>query len=159
MGVKVRTAASVTDATDTMLRLDSGAQVSACFTALATGAQPYPWLAQTGLTTHEGFVVVDPTLRSVSHPAIFACGDTAHLGYNPRPKAGVFAVRQGPVLADQIGRLARGEALTTYRPQSSYLKLISLGERRALADKWGLTFNLPGLWCLKRYIDLKFMEN
>ncbi|MEH6696627.1 MAG: FAD-dependent oxidoreductase [Hyphomonas sp.] len=159
VGVKVRTAASVTNATDTMLNLDSGAQVPACFIALATGAQPYPWLAQTGLTTHEGFVVVDPTLRSVSHPAIFACGDTAHLGYNPRPKAGVFAVRQGPVLADQIGRLARGEALTTYRPQSSYLKLISLGERRALADKWGLTFNLPGLWCLKRYIDLKFMEN
>lgn len=158
-GVTIRTAVSVTHATHETLTLDSGAAVPSCFTALATGARPHAWLAKAGLTTHEGFVVVDATLRSVSHSEIFACGDTAHLGFDPRPKAGVYAVRQGPVLAEQIIRLLKGETLTTYRPQSDYLKLISLGRRRAVAEKWGLAFNLPGLWSLKRHIDLKFMEN
>ena len=157
--IGVKTSASVTDATDKALILNSGETVLSGFTALASGARPYPWLAETGLETHEGFIVVDETLRSVSHSAIFACGDTAHLGFEPKPKAGVYAVRQGPVLAEQIRRLVKGEALTTYRPQSDYLKLISLGRRRAVAEKWGLTLNLPGLWSLKRHIDLKFMEN
>lgn len=158
-GVAVSTGASVTHASNETLTLDSRNRVPSCFTALATGARPHAWLAQAGMATHEGFVVVDPTLRSVSHPEIFACGDTAHLGFDPRPKAGVYAVRQGPVLAEQITRLAKGEALTIYRPQSDYLKLISLGRRRAVAEKWGLAFNLPGLWSLKRHIDLKFMKN
>ena len=158
-GIVIKTSASVTDATDDTLLLNSGETVPSRFTVLASGARPYPWLAETGLETQEGFIVVDETLRSVSHPAIFACGDTAHLGFAPKPKAGVYAVRQGPVLAEQIIRLVKGEALTTYRPQSDYLKLVSLGHRRALAEKWGLTLNLPGLWSLKRHIDLKFMEN
>lgn len=158
-GIVIKTGLFVTASAADSLILNSGETVPSCFTALASGARPYPWLAETGLATHEGFVVVDETLRSISHPTIFACGDTAHLGFDPRPKAGVYAVRQGPVLAEQIIRLAKGEALTTYRPQSDYLKLISLGRRRALAGKWGLTLNLPGLWSLKRHIDLKFMKN
>ena len=158
-GIIVSTGVSVPHATSGMLTLDSGAQVPSYFTALATGARPHAWLAQAGMATHKGFVIVDQTLRSVSHPEIFACGDTAHLGFDPRPKAGVYAVRQGPVLAEQITRLAKGEALTIYRPQSDYLKLISLGRRRAVAEKWGLAFNLPGLWSLKRHIDLRFMKN
>ena len=158
-GIVIKTGVFATSATAEALILNSGETVLSCFTALASGARPYPWLTETGLETQKGFVVVDETLRSVSHPAIFACGDTAHLGFAPKPKAGVYAVRQGPVLAEQIIRLVKGEALTVYRPQSDYLKLISLGRRRALAEKWGLTLNLPGLWSLKRYIDLKFMEN
>ena len=158
-GIVIKAGVFATNATAQALTLNSGETVPSYFTALASGARPYPWLAETGLETNDGFVVVDETLRSVSHPAIFACGDTAHLRFEPKPKAGVYAVRQGPVLAEQIMRLVKDEALTTYRPQSDYLKLISLGRRRALAEKWGLTLNLPGLWSLKRHIDLKFMEN
>jgi selenide,water dikinase len=127
--------------------------------ALATGARPQAWLAGTGLTLHDGFVSVGRTLQSISHPNVFACGDTAHLTFDPRPKAGVFAVRQGAVLAEQIARLAINQPLARYRPQNDYLKLVSLGRRRAIAEKWGITLNLPGLWALKRHIDLKFMDN
>ena len=157
--VAVISGASVVDAYENGLRLTSREDVPAGFVALATGARPHAWLAGTGLTLHDGFVSVGPTLQSVSHPQVFACGDTAHLTFDPRPKAGVFAVRQGAVLADQIVRLATHQPLARYRPQKDYLKLVSLGRRRAIAEKWGITLNLPGLWALKRHIDLKFMRN
>ena len=158
-GVTIVTGETVADADENGLRFSSREDVPAGFVALATGARPQAWLAGTGLTLHDGFVSVSQTLQSVSHPNVFACGDTAQLAFDPRPKAGVFAVRQGAVLAEQIVRLAANQPLARYRPQKDYLKLVSLGRRRAIAEKWGITLNLPGIWALKRHIDLKFMGN
>tara|TARA_R110002096_G_scaffold364009_1_gene557083 strand:- start:123 stop:317 length:195 start_codon:yes stop_codon:yes gene_type:complete len=62
------------------------------------------------------------------------------------------------VLADQIIRLAANQPLIQYRPQKDYLKLVSLGRRRAIAEKWGIALNLPGIWALKRHIDFDFMK-
>jgi selenide, water dikinase len=157
--VAIFTGETVADANQSGLCLASREHVPAGFVALATGARPQAWLAGTGLTLHDGFVSVGRTLQSVSHPNVFASGDTAHLALDPRPKAGVFAVRQGAVLAEQIARLAINQPLAQYHPQKDYLKLVSLGRRRAIAEKWGITLNLPGLWALKRHIDLKFMDN
>ena len=78
-----------------------------------------------------------PTLQS-SDPAIFAAGDVAHLAWAPRPKAGVYAVREGPVLFDNLRAAASGGAMRRYKPQRDYLKLISAGGKRAVADKWRL---------------------
>lgn len=158
-GVTTHTGEPVVDANATSVRLASGISVPASFVALATGARAQSWLGATGLALHDGFVSVGPTLQSVSHPHVFACGDTAHLTFSPRPKAGVFAVRQGGVLAEQIARLATNRPLARYRPQTDYLKLVSLGRRRAIAEKWGIALNLPGLWTLKRHIDFSFMTD
>ena len=38
-----------------------------------------------------------PTLESTNVRDVFACGDVCHLVHDPRPKAGVFAVRAGYV--------------------------------------------------------------
>jgi len=157
-GVTVSKGEPVADADGTCVRLASGMSVPASFVALATGARPQSWLAGTGLALHDGFVSVGPTLQSISHPHVFACGDTAHLTFSPRPKAGVFAVRQGAVLAEQIVRLAANRPLSEYSPQTDYLKLVSLGRRRAIAEKWGISLNLPGMWALKRHIDFDFMK-
>src|SRR5947207_2133385 len=47
----------------------------------AAGAAPLAWLAKSGLGLDEGgFVRIDPGLRSVSHPEVFAVGDCAALG-------------------------------------------------------------------------------
>lgn len=127
--------------------------------AIGTGAtRPAPWLTETGLDLHGGFVAVGPTLQS-SDPAIFASGDIAHLSHAPRPKAGVFAVREAPVLAHNLRAAVEGGAMRTYHPQRDYLKLISTGDKRAVADKWGLPLDGRWLWRIKDQIDRSFMAD
>lgn len=116
------------------------------------------WLQDTGLGLDaSGFIRVDDALRSVSHPDVFAAGDIASLP-DPRPKAGVFAVRQGPLLAENLQRCLAGAALATFRPQNFWLVLISLTDGRAIADKWGLA--VVGRWVAhwKHRIDSRFMQ-
>ncbi|MBW8299105.1 MAG: FAD-dependent oxidoreductase [Hydrogenophaga sp.] len=116
------------------------------------------WLGQTGLALDpSGFIRVDDALRSPSYPEIFAAGDIASLP-DPRPKAGVFAVRQGPVLAENIRRSLFGEALLPFRPQQRWLALISLADGRAIADKWD--FAASGRWVAKwkHWNDTRFLR-
>lgn len=116
------------------------------------------WLGKTGLTLDAGgFIRVDHFLRSISHPEIFAAGDIASLP-DPRPKAGVFAVRQGPVLAENIRRCLSGETLQPFRPQRRWLALISLANGRAIADKWALAAS--GQWVArwKNWNDTRFVR-
>jgi selenide,water dikinase len=139
--------------------LGDGRRVSADFTIGAGGARAPGWLRDTGLHLTGGYVTVGRDLASVSDPAIFAAGDVAHLSASPRPKAGVFAVRQAPVLLATLrARLSgRGEAVP-FRPQRDYLKLVSAGAQTAVADKWGLSAEGAWVWRLKDRIDRRFME-
>ncbi|WP_300580627.1 selenide, water dikinase SelD [Marivita sp.] len=139
------------------ITLDDGSSITAQFITGAAGARPYPWLAQTGLTTHDGFLTVNDRLQT-SDPRIFAVGDCAHMSHAPRPKAGVYAVRQAPVLFHNLASSLSGGPLKTYVPQKDYLKLISLGKKSALGDRFGLTFTGPWVWDWKDRIDRKFMD-
>lgn len=138
------------------VELSDGTNLASDFTLSVAGARPQGWLAETGLDLYEGFVSVGPTLQS-SDPLVFAAGDCAHMSFAERPKAGVFAVRQAPVLMHNLRAAASGGAMRRFSPQSDYLKLISLGGRSALADKFGLRGGGLWLWRLKDRIDRKFM--
>lgn len=137
--------------------LTDGRRIAADFTLGAAGARAQEWLAGTDLTLRSGFVLVGPTLQSLNDPRIFAVGDCAELQHAPRPKAGVFAVRQAPVLYDNLRALLRGAALRTYQPQRNYLKLVSLGGKSALADTFGLAASGAWAWRWKDRIDRRFM--
>jgi selenide,water dikinase len=119
---------------------------------------PQPWLAETGLETHQGYVVTDRYLRSVSDPRIYAAGDCAHFGPEPRPKAGVYAVRAAPVLAHNLAADLTGSQRRAFRPQRDFLKLVSLGGKSAVAEKSGFAVAGPFMWRWKDRIDQKFME-
>ncbi|MDE0211007.1 MAG: selenide, water dikinase SelD [Boseongicola sp.] len=138
--------------------LDDGRELPTKLTVAAAGARPFPWLEETGLDLTDGFVTVGATLRSAKDPAIFAVGDCAHLGHAPRPKAGVFAVRAAPVLTANLRAAVSGTELSAFRPQSHYLKLVSLGRKSALADKWGMRVTGDWVWRWKDRIDRVFMD-
>jgi selenide, water dikinase len=155
-GISLRLGTAVTATSANSVTLASGESLPSDFTLTATGARPQPWLAETGLDHRDGFLITDATLRT-SDPLIFASGDCASLP-DPRPKAGVFAVRAAPVLLHNLRASLTGKPLRPFQPQSDYLKLISLGQQSAIAEKWGLTATGPRLWRLKDRIDRRFME-
>lgn len=117
--------------------LQSGARVACDAALIATGAEPAPWLAGSGLALcPRGFVLTGPTLQSVSHPEVFAAGDVATRSDHPHAKSGVYAVRAGPPLALNLRRHVGGGPLLPYRPQARTLNLLSCGGRSALLV-WG----------------------
>lgn len=138
------------------VRLADGTDIASDFTTGAAGARPHGWIADIGLDLHDGFLTVGATLQT-SDADVFAVGDCAHMSHDPRPKAGVFAVRQAPVLFENLRAHLSGGKLAEFHPQKDYLKLISLGGKKALAEKFGTARKGRLLWLWKNQIDRKFM--
>ena len=157
-GVTVRLGAPAASVGPEGVTLESGETVPAAFVTGAAGARAQGWLADTGLPLENGFVRVRPDLRVEGRDDLFAVGDCAHLSHAPRVKAGVYAVRAAPVLHDNLRALARGQSLRPFHPQRDYLKLVSLGGKRALAERAGIALAGGWLWRWKDRIDQGFME-
>ncbi len=158
LGVELLENANISRVEKDQIVLDDGREVPATFVTGAAGARPYDWIAQTGLELHNGYIRVTDHLQS-SVPTIFAAGDCAHLSENPRPKAGVYAVREAPVLFDNLRAALGAGQMRKYQPQKDYLKLVSLGGKSALAERFGTSFSGPLMWKWKNHIDQSFMNN
>jgi selenide,water dikinase len=139
--------------------LGDGARIDAAIVVWATGAEGHDLARSSGLALDDrGFVLVDATLRSVSRREVFATGDCARMQDHPdMPRAGVFAVRQGPILTRNLRAALAGRGLTEYRPQSGFLALLSTGDRRAIASYRGRGAHGRVWWWLKDRIDRRFV--
>lgn len=122
-----------------------------------TGAAAPAWPAASGLDTDaRGFIRVTRTLQSTSHPQVTAAGDIAAYA-DARPKSGVFAVRAGPVLAQNLRALCSGQPPTDWIPQQRALYLVSTGNHRAIAA-WGRwAWSGAWVWRWKERIDRGFV--
>ncbi len=156
--VQVLTGATVASVEADAVVLADGRRIAGQVTIGIAGARPQDWLARDLPADGAGFVRVLPTLQVEGHPTLFAAGDCAAMIHAPRPKAGVFAVRQAPVLARNLVAAYHGRPLLHYDPQRDYLKIISLGGRTALAEWYGLTLHGRWLWRWKDRIDRRFMD-
>jgi selenide, water dikinase len=155
--VRLLTDHRVTEVREGAVVAEGNAEVAADAVLWVTSASAPTWPAQSGLAVNDsGFIRVDANLQSLSHPGIFAAGDVAALP-DPRPKSGVFAVRQGPVLTDNLRRAATGRDLRPYRPQRNFLGLISTGDRYAVASRGEWSMEGAWLWRMKDWIDRRFM--
>jgi selenide,water dikinase len=124
-----------------------------------TEAAGAPWLAATGLPLDErGFLIIDERLRSPADAAIFAAGDIATMPAHRREKAGVFAVRQGPPLAENLRRALAGRRLRRAVPQKRALALIGSGDGHAAASRGPFAAYGRSLWRLKDWIDRRWMR-
>lgn len=141
-----------------VLRIADGSNLAFDAAFLVTGAQTAGWLGDSGLSVDEGgFVEVEATMRSVSHPNVFASGDVAAMRGHALPKAGVYAVRQGPVLAQNLRRAALGQPLRLFQPQRHILALISTGDCYAIASRGRFAVAGHWVWRLKDWIDRRWM--
>ena len=157
-GVEVHCNAEVDRVSAARLQTAGGETVGADEMVWVTRAGGAPWLRETGLALDaDGFIQVTDTLQTVTDPKVFAAGDIASMINHPLEKAGVFAVRQGPPLAQNLRRAAEGKTLEPYRPQSSWLALISTGDKYAVASRGALGFQGAWVWRWKDWIDRRFM--
>lgn len=134
---------------------------AADLTLLVTGSQAPTWISDSGLACDDrGFMRVGASLQSVSHPAVFGAGDCVHYDAFPREKAGVFAVRAGPGLAENLRRVAQDKPPRTTTMQNRGLQLIGDGQGSACAI-WGpFALSVPGraLFAWKDHIDRQWMD-
>ena len=141
------------------VRAEDGRELAHDHVFWVTGVEAFDGFRASGLATDDdGFVEVAATLRSTSHPDVFAAGDAAAMRESPRPKSGVFAVRQGPVLADNLRRRALGRPLRSYRAQRRALALIGTADGRAVASRGGWHASGRWVWRWKDWIDRRFMR-
>ena len=135
-----------------------GKRITADAIFLATGAAAPHWLTASGLALNEKkFININKYLQSTSHAEVFAAGDCATITGRVYPKSGVYAVRQGPPLAENLRRFLLNESLVEYTPQPRTLALISTGEAHAIASWGALSFHGNWVWRWKDSIDRKFM--
>ena len=141
------------------LHLQDGSFIQYDFTVWAIHAGAHPWPAKSSLKCNvHGFIKVDQYLRSISHPDIFAAGDSAAFMPRSIPKAGVFAVREGPILFKNLIASLKHQPLVPFRPQQNYLSLLTTGDRYAVVSYGAIFLRGKWVWHWKNHIDQTFMR-
>ncbi len=159
--VTARLGSGVSKLAGDRVQLDDGSELPAQVVVWATGAAATPLLRESGLPADaRGFVLVNDRLQSIADPAVFAAGDAATLEQYPGvPKAGVYAVREGPVLWENLMAAALGKTpVGRYRPQPRFLAILNTGDGKAVLSYGPLVTWSSWAMTLKDWIDRRFMR-
>ena len=158
-GIELLTGFRAANVADGHVTAADGHAVAADHVLWVTGVEAPAWPGRAGLATDAaGFIAVNRFLQSTSHPKIFAAGDVAAMLGQPRPKSGVYAVRQGPVLAANLRRFATGRGLRLFRAQQKALAIVGLGTAEAVASRGKRSAMGRWVWYGKQWIDRRFIE-
>ena len=159
VGVTVATGQPVTSVRADGVILRDGQHLPADTIFWTTQASAPPWIQASGLAVDTaGFIAVDASLRSLSHPHVFAAGDCAIITGASRPKSGVFAVRAAQPLFENLGRHLAGTPTRPWYPQKHFLSLIGTGRGRAVASRGPWVAEGAWAWHWKERIDRAFMR-
>lgn len=155
LGVQVRSGVEVAKVLPDGVRLVGGEHVSADAMLWTTGVRVSPLAAAAGLTVDDrGRIVTDPSLRSVSHPNVYAIGDAAAV----QQRFGVIhgtcqsGIPTGIHAAASIGRELKGKQPKAFR--FGYIhQPVSLGRHDAVIqfthpDDTPGRFHLTGRWAV-----------
>ena len=166
-GIEVKHQCQVQRVTASNLFLESGESIPKTHCIWAAGAAAHSLtstLKRRSLAVSDhGWIRVNDNLQSISHPCVFAVGDCCTIeglpdGRSSPPKAGVYAVRAGPVLTINLPAFLQSEPLESYCPQDDFLKLIACGDGTAIGFRFGLPFQGKWVFEMKDSIDQMFMN-
>ncbi|MBZ0113529.1 MAG: FAD-dependent oxidoreductase [Thermoanaerobaculia bacterium] len=158
-GLEMKSSTVVQEVKPGRVTLVGGGSIPYGLLVWAAGAASHPLFTESGIETIRGFATTRRTLQLLHHDHVFAAGDCATLAdYPETPKAGVYAVRQGPILSHNLRAALRGEPLRSYRPQDDFLTLLNLGDGTALGWWKGLVAGGRLAMRLKDRIDRRFVE-
>ena len=158
LGIVIKTGLKVVGVTENQVLLDGHQPIAATLCVGAAGGVAQDWITQTNLPQKDGFIKVSSDLGVVGDDALFAVGDCALMANGLLPKAGVFAVRAAPILHHNMRATLTGRKRNHWKPQKKYLKLISVGEKSAIAEKMGVAIAGRLMWLWKNKIDRAFMK-
>ncbi len=148
------------------VQTDTGERIEGDIVLWATGAVGQGWLQQTALPLNDkGFIQVRASLEVIGQPGIFAAGDCAELQLSSScpspssslPKAGVYAVRMGPVLVENLRAACHRQPLIEWQPPKRVLALLGTGDGRAIASRGTIGFSGRWVWQWKKRIDARFL--
>jgi NADH dehydrogenase FAD-containing subunit len=156
-GAQLRTGARVGWVEGGRAVLADGSAVPFDLFVNATGLRPPPLVRELGLPVDdEGGLVVDEDLRSTGDAAVFGAGDCVAFEGRERPRIGVYAIRQAPVLFRNLLVALNGGEPRRFRPQRRYLWIMNLGDGTGLAIPSGLWWHGRAAFRLKDWIDRRF---
>jgi NADH dehydrogenase len=136
LGIEVRTGARVAKVLEDSLVLTDGEELPTDITVWATGFRVPELAREAGVKTdHNGRIVVDGTQRSVSHPDIYAIGDSAVVRVNGQE------LRMACATAEPMAEYTAKAIAARLRNQEPkpfgyryYLQCISLGRKDGLVQ-------------------------
>jgi len=140
--------------------LSDGRAVESDIVFMAVGVKPSSLFEDSGLTVGpDGGMLVNRHLQSVSFPEIFGGGDCISFEPQPLAKVGVYAVRQNPILLNNLLGFLKGAALEQFIPQKKVLLAFNMGDGTAVVQWHSLVWGGRLGFALKNYIDKTFMKN
>jgi NADH dehydrogenase FAD-containing subunit len=126
---------------------------------LTIGIVPPHIFIDSGLkTSPDGGLLVNDCLQSVDHPEIFGGGDCIAIQGRSLGRVGVYAVREAPILFNNLVARLTGKSLKTFRPQKRYLLIFNLGDGTGIFVRGPFVWKGKLAFRLKNYIDMSFMS-
>ena len=158
--VKVIEGTRVSDLKNKTVILSDGRTVESDIIFMAVGVKPSSLFEESGLPIGpDGGMLVNQYLQSVSYPEIFGGGDCISFEPQPLAKVGVYAVRQNPILFNNLLCALKGAVLEKFTPQKAVLLAFNMGDGTAVIQWHFLVWGGRLGFALKDYIDRTFMKN
>ena len=126
---------------------------------LAVGVRPSRIFRDSGMVTgHDGGLLVNRFLQSVRHPEIFGGGDCIQLEGEEALRVGVYAVRQSPVLRDNLRAALEGGEPRPFEKVGAYMLILNMGDGRGILSRKRHVCHGRTAFLLKDWIDRRFMR-
>jgi NADH dehydrogenase FAD-containing subunit len=145
--------------TSNTITLENGSSISFDFAFIATGVKPSSLFKDSGIQSdNDGALLVNEYLQSVQYPQLFGGGDCISFQPHTLDKVGVYAIRQNPILLNNLHAALGNSTLKKFIPQKNYLLILNMGDGTGVFFRKSLVCSGRKAFWLKNYIDTQFTK-